>query len=253
MKLSADLAFDLAALTVFLGVWIAYQPLVRRLTRGRHRINADMLVIRGAWMRRMIKRPQQRLLDSQLIGHALNTASFFASSNLILLAAAAGALSGGESVYERVLDVPLLAPAPRGLFEIKLALIAATLARSLLDFIWAIRQMNYAVAVVGAAPRAGSQERLSAYAAAAAGLLNPALSGFSSGVRGYYFALAAAAWLFGPAALLTATLGAIALLIWRQSSSRAATAVHQVRLLLDDPDLDAEEQAAETGNGSDGA
>jgi uncharacterized membrane protein len=245
MKLTVDLAFDLLALAVFLVAWIGYVPLVKRLARGRHRINADMLIVRGAWMRAMTRRPLQRLLDSQLIGHALNTASFFASSNLILLAAAAGALSGGDALYNLVRDVPLATPAPRGLFELKVGLIAATLARSLLDFIWCIRQLNYAVALVGATPRRGSEERMAAYAAAAAGLLNPALSAFSSGVRGYYFALAAAAWLFGPAALLVATISGMALLIWRQSASRAANAVHQARLLLEDPETEAEERAAE--------
>ncbi|MEO6340705.1 MAG: DUF599 family protein [Caulobacteraceae bacterium] len=234
MKFSSDLLFDMIALAVFLAIWIGYAPLMRDLTRGRSRINTDMLVIRGAWMRAMMRRPPYRLLDSQLIGHALNTASFFASSNLILLAAAAGALSGGETVYRKVLDVPLLAAAPRGLFEVKLAVIAATLARSLIDFIWAIRQMNYAVAVVGAAPRSGPPARMNAYAEAATGVLNPALSAFSSGVRGYYFGLAAAAWLFGPAALLAATIGAFALLFWRQSASPASAAVHRARLLLEE-------------------
>ena len=241
MKLSTDLIFEMTALAAFLAVWIGYLPLMRRLTRGRSRINTDMLLIRGAWMRAMTRRPQHRLLDSQLIGHALNTASFFASSNLILLAAAAGALSGGESVYRKVLDVPLLAPAPRGLFEVKLAVIAATLARSLLDFIWAIRQMNYAVAVVGAAPRKASPARMAAYAEAASGVINPALGAFSSGVRGYYFALAAAAWLFGPAALLAATAGALGLLVWRQAASPAAAAVHKARVLLEAADADGED------------
>jgi uncharacterized membrane protein len=247
MKLTADLAFDIAALTVFLAAWLFYQPLVKRLTRGRNRINADMLVIRGAWMRAMTRRPLQRLLDSQLFGHAINTASFFASSNLILLAAAAGALSGGDAIYKVLRDVPLATPVPRGLFDLKIALIAATLARSLLDFIWSIRQLNYGLAVVGAAPRAGSETRMTAYAGAAAGVLNPALSAFSSGVRGYYFALAATAWLFGPAALLTATLGAFGLLVWRQSASRAARAIHQARLILEDPATEAEERAALDG------
>jgi len=245
MKLTAALAFDLTALAIFLIVWIGYLPLVKRMARGGHRINSDMVIIRGAWMRAMTRRPLQRLLDSQLLGHAINTASFFASSNLILLAAAAGALSGGDTIYKLVRDVPLATPVPRGLFELKMALIAATLARSLLDFIWSIRQLNYTLALIGATPRAGSPARLAAYASAAAGLLNPALSAFSSGVRGYYFALAATAWLFGPAALLGATLGALGLLAWRQSASRAADAVHQARLLLEDPETEAEERAAE--------
>ena len=215
-------AGDLAALALFLVVWLAYEPILRMLSRGRHVINADMAWIRGAWMRQMMGRPHLRLLDSQLVGHALNSASFFASSNLILIAGVAGVLFGGQQAYRRVEDLPLLAQAPPMLFGLKMALLAAALVRGLLSFTWAIRQLNYCVAIVGAAPREAPEETTRAYAAAATRVLNPALSAFNAGVRSYYFALAAAAWLFGPAALVLVTCGAAALLAWRQAASRGA-------------------------------
>jgi uncharacterized membrane protein len=226
--------WDIAALVAFMIVWLAYEPILRVLARGRHVINADMKVIRRLWMRRMIYRPQQRLLDSQLIGHALNSASFFASSNLILIAGSAGVLFGGDSAFRVIEDSPLLAEAPPVLFSFKLGLIAVTLSRGLLSFIWAIRQLNYCVAMVGAAPAEGEPALFSAYADAAGSALNPALSAFNSGVRAYYFALAAAAWLFGPLAFATVTLGSVALLAWRQSSSPASRAVRQIRALLEE-------------------
>jgi uncharacterized membrane protein len=74
---------------------------------------------------------------------------------------------------------------------------------------------------------------LSAWATAAAAVLNPALSSFNAGVRGYYFALAAGAWLAGPVPFLIATLGAVGLLVWRQTSSPASRAIHEVRLLVE--------------------
>jgi uncharacterized membrane protein len=184
-------------------------------------------------MAQMVCRPQMRLLDSQLLGHAINTASFFASSNLILIAGAAGVLFGGEGAYRKIEDVPLLAHGEPMLFGIKLALVAVTLARGLLDFIWAIRQMNYCAAVIGAAPRDASEAVMTAYGQAAAAVLTPALSASNAGVRGYYFALAAAAWLFGPRAFIFVTLGAVGLLAWRQAFSPAAKAVRRVRTLLD--------------------
>lgn len=64
-------------------------------------------------------------------------------------------------------------------------------------------------------------------------ILNPALTSFNAGVRGYYFALAAAAWLFGPRSFVTATLGALTLLFWRQRSSTAATSIHDLRQMLE--------------------
>ena len=64
-------------------------------------------------------------------------------------------------------------------------------------------------------------------------LLNPAMHSVNSGVRGYYFALAAAAWLFGPIPFIAATLGAVGLLVWRQRRSPAAYAIADLRKLLE--------------------
>lgn len=135
-------------------------------------------------------------------------------------------------------DVTLMANASPLILELKIGLVVVVLARSLLDFIWAIRQMNYSLAVIGAAPEPGVDTGyLARYGEAAANILNPALSAFNAGVRGYYFALAAAAWLLGPGPFAVATLGAVLLLIWRQSKSRASAGVHAVTQLLAEEEL----------------
>ena len=225
--------WDLGTLVLFLLIWIAYGPVLKWTSRSGGLINIDMIRIRGAWMRGMMAR-ENRMVDSQLVGHTLNSASFFASSNLILIAASSGLLFGGESARRQLEHAPLVVHASQTLFETKLALIGITLARGLLAFIWSIRQLNYCAAAIGAAPVAGSRPDIApAYADALGELLTRALSAFNDGVRNYYFALAAAAWLLGPAALALATLGATGLLVWRQSLSPAARAVHRLRLLLD--------------------
>ena len=80
---------DIAALALFMFAWLFYEPLLKRLGEGGNLINTDMTVIRRRWMQEMAVR-EIALLDGQLLGHAINSASFFASSNLILIAAAAG-------------------------------------------------------------------------------------------------------------------------------------------------------------------
>lgn len=225
---------DLAALILFLVAWIAYEP-VLKATAGGSILNTDMAALRVAWMRRMAGR-DSKFMDGQLLGHALNTGSFFASSNLLLIAAAAGALFGGEKTFASVSSLALVRTSSRLIFEMQLALVVVTLARGLLDFIWAIRQMNYCLTIIGAAPEGEDLQDVTlknAFAEASAAVLNPALSAFNAGVRGYYFALAAAAWIFGPAAFAVATLGAVALLAWRQRSSSAAQAVARLRRALD--------------------
>ncbi|MNT95532.1 hypothetical protein D3C72_2374260 [compost metagenome] len=52
-------------------------------------------------------------------------------------------------------------------------------------------------------------------------------------MRGYYFALAAAAWLFGPLWLALGVISAFGLLVWRQAGSPAARAVRAARRLLE--------------------
>lgn len=224
--------FDAVGLAIFVLAWLFYEPILKRVAKRAGAINSDMTVVRRAWMGAMARR-ESRFIDGQLMGHALNSASFFASANLIIIAAAAGALFGGESTYKSVVGVVLLDRVPRLVFEVKLGLITLTLARGLLDFIWSIRQMNYTLAAIGAAPDSASPETMDAYGDAAAELINPALSAFNAGVRGYYFALAAAAWLVGPAAFLVATLGAVWLLIWRQSRSRSARGIRSIREILE--------------------
>lgn len=224
---------DLLALAVFAVAWFFYEPLLTAFGKKRGGVlNTDMTVIRSAWMTTMTGR-DPRLMDGQLLGHALNSASFFASSNLLLIAAAAGALFGGDSTFRSVSALEVIRTSSRLLFELQLALVLLTLARGLLDFIWAIRQLNYCLAAMGATPDPLPEGERARFGGLLARLLNPALQSFNSGVRGYYFALAAAAWLFGPWAFMTATVGAIVLLYWRQRHSPAAQAIHEFRTLLE--------------------
>ncbi|MDB5474571.1 MAG: hypothetical protein JWP49_82 [Phenylobacterium sp.] len=224
---------DLVALGLFLVAWLFYQPLLKLLAqRGGGTINTDMTVIRTAWMRNMVGR-QNRFMDGQLLGQTLNSASFFTSSNLILIAAIAGGLFGGERTFRTASSLAVIQTSSRALFEAQLALVLICLARGLLDLIWSIRQLNYCIAAIGAVPVTVEAEHHHTYGDIAARLLNPALSSFNSGVRAYYFALAAAAWLFGAPAFIIVTLGAVSLLVWRQRRSPAARAVADLRRLLE--------------------
>lgn len=223
--------FDWAALALFFLCWLGYDPLLRLIARRSGALNDDMLTVRHAWMTAMTHR-EIRLLDSQLLGHSINSGSFFASSNLLLIAAVAGILFGGDAVMKGFAAVGA-EDVPVRILEAKLALIVACLARGLLDFIWSIRQMNYALALIGAAPEVHDEADKVAYGAATAQVLNPALAAFSQGVRGYYFALAAAAWLFGPLLLAAGVASAFSLLVWRQSASPAARAIRTAKRILE--------------------
>jgi uncharacterized membrane protein len=222
---------DYAALALFFLCWLGYGPILDVLARRTGTLNDDMRIVRRVWMTAMTHR-EIRLVDSQLMGHSINSASFFASTNLLLIAAVAGILFGGQSALEGVASVGG-ETVPTRLLEAKLALVLVCLVRGLLDFIWALRQMNYTLALIGAAPEAHTEADRIALGEAATNLLNPALSAFSQGVRGYYFALAAAAWLFGSLWLAAGVTLAFCLLVWRQSASPAARAIRSARRQLE--------------------
>ena len=222
---------DWLGLSLFFLCWLGYGPLLKVLARRSGSLNDDMLTVRHAWMTAMTRR-EVRLLDSQLLGHSINSGSFFASSNLLLIAGVASVLFGGAQTLQGVSAVGA-EEVPLPLLEAKLGLVLLCLARGLLDFIWSIRQMNYALAMIGAAPEITADADREAFGQATADVLNPALGAFSQGVRGYYFALAAAAWLFGPLWLCVGVGSAFALLIWRQSGSPAARAIRMARRLIE--------------------
>jgi len=222
---------DWLGLGLFFVCWLAYGPLLKVLARRSGSLNDDMLAVRHAWMTAMTRR-EVRLLDSQLLGHSINSGSFFASSNLLLIAGVASVLFGGDQALAGFSAVGA-ENVPASLLEAKLGLVLLCLARGLLDFIWSIRQMNYALALIGSAPEITVEADREAFGQATAEVLNPALGAFSQGVRGYYFALAAAAWLFGPLWLCAGAVAAFALLVWRQSASPAARAIRTARRLID--------------------
>ncbi|MBU1385137.1 MAG: DUF599 domain-containing protein [Alphaproteobacteria bacterium] len=219
------------ALGLFFLCWLGYGPLLAVLARRVGSLNDDMIIVRRAWMRVMTHR-EVRIVDSQLMGHTINSGGFFASTNLLLIAAVASVLFGGEQALQGFASVGAEA-VPVRVLEAKLALVLVCLARGLLDFIWSIRQLNYALALIGAAPEVHTEADRVALGEAAANLLNPALSAFSQGVRGYYFALAASAWLFGPHWLALGVAVVFCLLVWRQVGSPAARAVRATRRLLE--------------------
>jgi len=221
---------DWTALALFFVCWLGYGPILSFIGRRGGSLNDDMTHVRRVWMAAMTHR-EIKLVDSQLMGHSINSASFFASTNLLLIAAVAGILFGGEAALQGFAAVGAEA-VPTRLLEAKLALVLVCLARGFLDFIWALRQMNYALALIGAAPEIHHKTDREAFGEAAAELLNPALSAFSQGVRGYYFALAAAAWLFGPLWLALGVASSFGLLIYRQEASPAARAIRNARRLL---------------------
>ncbi len=214
---------DLVALGVFLLVWLGYERALGRF--GERTINGRMKIVRRQWMATMLVR-DIRIPDSALLGHVMNSTAFFASTTVLVSAAMVGALSNLSTFQPAIQSLDFTVVTSRTFFEIKLALPLVVFVGGFFRFTWALRQFNYAVALIGAAPPAEEVgARRDALATDIAVVLSSGAESFNAGIRCYYFALAGLAWFGGPYAFLTVTVGVTAIMIRRQLWTPAAQAI----------------------------
>ena len=224
--------WDRAALGWFLLAWLGYEQVAWAL-RSRRSLASRMLGMRRAWMLSMLGR-ENRITDASLIGHAVHSATFFASTSVAALAALLGMLGNLDHAHAAVQGLAFTAKTSRPLLEAKVMLLVLVVAHGFLKLSWAVRQLNHCVALIGAAPIRPDAARRDAYADRAAAVLSQAVGSFDAGIRAYYFALSVLAWLLGPAAFALAAGGILAMLLWQQFGSAGPEAVRGSEAALSD-------------------
>ncbi len=192
-----------------------------------------MFGMRRAWMLSMLGR-ENRITDASLIGHAVHSATFFASTAVVALVALLGTLGSLDGAHAAVGDLAFAAKTSRPLLEAKVMLLALVFAHGFLKLSWAVRQLSHCVALIGAAPLRPDAAQRDAFADRAAALLSLAVGSFDAGIRAYYFAFSALAWLLGPAAFALATGGVVSMLLWRQFGSAASEEIRRSEDALSD-------------------
>jgi uncharacterized membrane protein len=90
-------------------------------------------------------------------------------------------------------------------WEVKIALLLLIFVNAFFELTWALRAFNYGSILVGAMPNPGEPGG-ETEAEAASRVLNRAARHFNTGLRSYYFGLAALAWILHPLALVAASL-----------------------------------------------
>lgn len=219
-------ALDLAALGLFLCAWLGYAPVVG-WSSSRHQAIAS---VRGdhrrAWMFELLGR-EVKIADATIIGQIMSTASFFASTTVILIGALIGVLA---TIGHAPAPSAWLAIDEPSAIEIKLALVVVVAAFAFQSFTWAIRQANFAAIAMGAAPPAEQldEDRRRRLADHMATIVTSVGDSYDSGIRSYYFALAAVTWVVSPLLMILATVGVVALMLHRLTHSRTAVALDDI-------------------------
>lgn len=218
--MSYDLTvLDAAALLVFAAIWLGYNTLFDGWLLRANSINAKMIAVREAWMRRLLRR-DNRIVDATLVGHSFRSATFFASTTILVIAGLIGIIGSAEPVHGAMTDLSVfLRTSSQALFEFKIFMLISIFVYAFFKFTWAIRQLNYFSAIIGSAPDAEAGPVEDELARRMALILSQAVWQLNAGIRAYYYALAALGWFVHPVFFMVMTVLMTAVLVRRQLAS----------------------------------
>jgi uncharacterized membrane protein len=228
---------DWLGLAAFFAAIVAYSRYADH--SGERLLNARMREIRTRWMQRYLAR-EDRVLDSILTGHSINSIALFCSATLLIVVALLGVLSNTEMAYRLATQSSFVVRTTVELFQLNLIGLVCVFIYGFYRFTWALLQYNYYLALLGSAP---VKAKLTEAAVEQMGeqmsvVLNSAVTSFHSGFRTYYYALAWVGWFFHPLFFMAATAFVTFVLVYRQIASPAAGAIKSYAALLHELDRD---------------
>jgi len=198
--------YDWVALALFAACWLGYATLVDRVKAIRERsVIAAMDEHRRRWMLATLSR-DNRIADMAAVGNLMQSTSFLATTSIFILGGLVAMIGASDLGRRVVATLPWSAVPSEAAWEVKIALLLLIFVNAFFELTWALRQFNYSSILIGGMPSPGDGETARAQAEAAARVLNRAARHFNTGLRSYYFGLAALAWIVHPLALVAASL-----------------------------------------------
>ena len=160
---------------------------------------------------------ENRIADAALLANIERNVNFFASTTLIVIAAALTALN---TDFELKIYAYTFSHSDNPL---KIGLMLVIMIYAFFAFTWSLRQYGFVSVLIGAAP-IPKQSTLSltqreAYAQASAKVLDRAGKSFNHGLRSYYFTLAILAWFIHPLLFMLASATVVSVLYIREFHS----------------------------------
>lgn len=215
---------DFSAVIWLLACWTGYTFISERRA-GEGNLIGIMHLRRVEWMTRMLSR-ENKMVDLQIVNSALNNATFFASTTILILAGLFAVMASPQDVIDLVGELPFATTASPILWEVKVILMMLIFVHGFFKFAWAMRQFNYCALMIGAAPEEpDAAARHPGYAKAAAQVASLAAKHFNHGIRNYYFGMATLGWFIHPGLLFPSALIVVLVLYRREFRSRTLAAI----------------------------
>ena len=211
--LTALTPWDWGALACYFVAWIGYARFAKRRSAVQPSLLAASNRVRRQWMLEATRR-ENRVVDGVVVQNLSTSPSFFASTTILIIGGLLAVLGASDHAQSLVAGLPFAARTPSLVLDLKLVLLTGVFVYAFFRFTWSLRQYSFGALLVASAPdseafeRAGDAER-ERFADRAGGVVGLAAETFNDGLRAYYFAFAAAAWLFSPIAFALASVGVV--------------------------------------------
>jgi uncharacterized membrane protein len=235
LKMLSELPWrDWLALVFFFGGWIGYAVWARRRAASRPSVLGSTNRVRREWMLQSTWR-DNRVIDGVVVQNLSSAPSFFASTTILIIGGLLAVLSATERATELAKEIPFAARTSVLVFDFKLLLLTAIFVYAFFRFTWSLRQYSFGALLVASAPDArqfeAEGERAAplrqAFADRAGRVMALAAETFNDGLRAYYMAFAALAWLFSPLAFIAATASVLWVLYRREFHSDVLHALNE--------------------------
>ena len=210
---------DLIAPLWFVLCWAGYTWYADH-ERGRPSLMRTMHRYRQLWMRSMLGR-DNRMVDVQIIGNLMRSASFFASTAMFIIGGLVAVLGARVEAMGLLRELPFVAESPPLLWHLKILLLVVLFVYAFFKFTWSYRQYNYCLILLGSIPGpAQLTDESRRIAERAATIATSTARHFNRGMRAYYFGLAALSWFLHPWLFIGLTAWVVAVLYRREFRSR---------------------------------
>jgi uncharacterized membrane protein len=223
-RLAAALTlWDWLALGSFFVAWIGYARFARQRAAVKPSLLAASNRVRRQWMLQATRR-EVRVVDGVVVQNLSTSPSFFASTTILIIGGLLALLGTGEHASVLVAEIPFAARTSAVALDLKLLLLTGIFVYAFFRFTWSLRQYSFGALLVASAPEHDEFARIDEsarerFADRAGGVVGLAAEAFNDGLRAYYFAFAAAAWLFSPLALALGSAGVVWILYQREFHS----------------------------------
>ena len=205
---------DWFVLAWFASCWVGYTYFAQRKADAIPSLVVSMRIYRREWFRRVLGR-DNRIADIAALNSLLTGTTFFASTSLLILGALGAMLGTTDRVIDVAADLPFTRQESGLIWLAKIILLIAVFVNAFFKFTWSIRQYNFCVVLIGAAPQSDRPEEHEDFVEAITRVASLAAENFNHGLRAFYFALAALTWFLHPW-LVVATSALVVYILYRR-------------------------------------